>query len=78
MLVKKTSKNKITIPRKIVDRIGEVKYFEVELEDGVIMMRPLRNYDTDLAKIRSKIDKLGLDPQSVAEAVKWVRSKPSR
>ena len=75
MLAKMTSKNQITIPKKIVEQIPEAKYFEVELKDGLIVLKPLRLYETDIDKIRSKIKGLGLKPDSVREALKWARSK---
>ncbi len=75
MLAKMTSKNQITIPKKIVDQMPRVKYFEVELKDGKIELKPLRVYGTDLEKIRSKMKNLGLKPNSVREAVEWARSK---
>ena len=34
MLAKITSKNQITIPKKIIDKIPNVKHFDVELKDG--------------------------------------------
>ena len=75
MLAKMTSKNQITIPKKIMDQMPGVKYFEVELIDGRIELKPLRVYETDLEKIRSKMKNLGLKPDSVREAVEWARSK---
>jgi bifunctional DNA-binding transcriptional regulator/antitoxin component of YhaV-PrlF toxin-antitoxin module len=75
MLAKMTSKNQITIPEKIVEQILDTKYFEVEVKDGLIVLKPLRLYATDLEKIRSKVKRLGLKPDSVREAVKWARSK---
>jgi bifunctional DNA-binding transcriptional regulator/antitoxin component of YhaV-PrlF toxin-antitoxin module len=75
MLAKMTSKNQITIPKKIVEQILDTKYFEVEVKDGLIVLKPLRLYETDLEKIRSKVKSLGLKPDSVREAVKWARSK---
>ena len=75
MLAKMTSKNQITIPKKIVEQIPETKYFEVELKDGLVVLKPVRLYETDLDKIRSKIKGLGLKPDSVREALKWARSK---
>jgi bifunctional DNA-binding transcriptional regulator/antitoxin component of YhaV-PrlF toxin-antitoxin module len=75
MLAKMTSKNQITIPKKIVDQIPDTRYFEVELKDGLIVLKPLQVYGTDLESIRSKIKSLGLKPDSVREAVKWARSK---
>ena len=75
MLAKITSKNQITIPKKIVEQLPDVKYFEVELKDGSIVLKPLQIYNTDLEKIQSKMKKLGLKPDSVREAVEWARSK---
>jgi hypothetical protein len=75
MLAKKTSKNQITIPKKIVDQIPDVSYFNVEFEGGVILLRPIKLYETDLEKIRQKVRRLGIDDNSVSEAVKWARSK---
>ena len=75
MLAKMTSKNQITIPKKIMDQMPSVKYFEVELKDGKIELKPLRVYETDLEEIRSKMKNLGLQPNSVRQAVEWARSK---
>ena len=75
MLAKITSKNQITIPKKIIDQIPDVNYVDVEFNEGVILLKPLRFYDTDLEKIRTKIKQLGIKEGSVAEAIKWARSK---
>lgn len=74
MLVKITSKNQITIPKKIIDQMPEVKYFDAELKDGTIKLKPLRIFNVDLEQIRSKVKKLGLKQDSVAEAIRWGRS----
>ena len=75
MLAKMTSKNQITIPKKIIDQVPEAQYFDVELKEGIILLRPLKIYGTDLEQIRLKINKLGLKENSVAEAIKWARKK---
>ena len=75
MLAKMTSKNQITIPKKIVDQLPDTNYFEVELKDGLILLKPLQIFETDLEKIRSKMKNLGLKTNSVREAIKWARSK---
>jgi len=75
MLAKMTSKHQITIPKRIIEQLPEVEYFEVELKNGVVMLRPLRTYGTSLQRIRSKIKKLGLQENTVKEAIKWARSK---
>jgi bifunctional DNA-binding transcriptional regulator/antitoxin component of YhaV-PrlF toxin-antitoxin module len=75
MLSKLTAKNQITIPKDILKRLPDVKYFDVELKDGAVLLKPVKVYDTDLESIRDKMRKLGLSESSVAEAVRWARSK---
>ena len=77
MLTKMTSKNQITIPKKIIDKIPDVKHFDIEFKDGIIIMKPIKFYDTNLDQIRAKVKKLGLKENSVAEAIKWAKSKKS-
>jgi bifunctional DNA-binding transcriptional regulator/antitoxin component of YhaV-PrlF toxin-antitoxin module len=75
MLSKITSKNQITIPKKIIDQIPETQYFDVEFKEGIILLKPLKIYGTNLEQIRSKIKKLGLTENSVSEAIEWTRKK---
>jgi len=75
MLSKITAKNQITIPKKIIDQLPDVKYFEVELKDGMVLLKPLKVYATNLDQIRSKIRKLGIDENTVKEAIGWARSR---
>ena len=77
MLAKITSKNQITIPKKIIEKIPNVKHFDIELKDGIIIMKPIKFYDTNMDQIRAKVKKLGLKENSVAEAIKWAKSKKS-
>ena len=75
MIAKLTSKNQITIPKKIVDQLPDAEYFDVELTEGKVVLKPLRFYDTSLDDIRSKIRELGIRDDAVAEAIRWARSK---
>ena len=75
MLAKITAKNQITIPKKIIDQLPNVKYFEVELKDGMVVLKPLKVYDTSLDQIRTKIKRLGLKENSIKEAIQWARKK---
>ena len=75
MLAKMTSKNQITIPKKIVEQLQNVEYFDVELKDGMVLLKPLKVYSTNLDQIRSKLKKMGLTENSVKEAVRWARKK---
>ena len=76
MISKITTKNQITIPKKIMNQIPDAKYFDVELKDGTVMLKPLVFYDTGLRQIRSKLKRLGLKSDAVAEAASWALSKP--
>ena len=75
MLAKLTAKNQITIPKKIMTKVGDVQYFEVAYKDGVVVLKPLRTYNTDLDNIRDKMQRLGLSKNTVEEAIRWARSK---
>ena len=75
MLAKLTSKNQITIPKKIMDQLPDVQHFDVSLKNDTIILKPMIIYESDLEQIRSKIKELGLTPDSVAEAIQWARDK---
>ncbi len=75
MLAKLTAKNQITIPKNVLSKLPETQYFDVEHQDGTIILKPVKVFDTNLEKIREKIKKMGLSERCVREAVQWARSK---
>lgn len=77
MLTKKTSKNQLTLPKKIVNEFPGISYFEAVVADRRIVLTPvkMKPVDADLATIRAKMEKLGVTPADVAEAVKWARKR---
>jgi len=74
MLVKLNSKNQITVPRKILASLPDTKYFEVELENGALVLKPVELVKTKLEQIQRKMTDLGLKEDCVAEAIRWARS----
>jgi hypothetical protein len=73
MISKKTSKNQITLPRKIVSQFPGCEYFDVVAEDGRIVLRPV---DPDaLKKVQGKLKELGIRERDVADAVSWARER---
>ncbi len=38
MLAKLTTKNQLTLPKRITQEIGEVEYFDVKVENGQIIL----------------------------------------
>jgi hypothetical protein len=81
MLAKKTSKNQITLPKKIVTALPETDYFDVTLREGAVVLRPVTISEpgTKLAIVRRKIKDLGLTPKDIDDAIRWarVRRRPS-
>jgi hypothetical protein len=75
MRVKKTLKNKITIPKKILGQVPEVTCFDVEWKGGVIVLKPVNLHPAGLEGIRAKAKKLRICESSVADAVSWARAK---
>ena len=75
MLAKLTAKNQITIPKEVLSKVPETRYFDVGHKDGTIILKPVRVIDTNLGEIRNKIKKMGLAEECVKEAVAWARSK---
>ena len=75
MLVKKTSKNQITLPKEVLKRFPSVEYFEVRSEEDRIVLIPVKAVPSNLTieKIRNRIRKAGLTGRDVEEAVKWAR-----
>jgi hypothetical protein len=77
MLAKLTAKNQITLPRKVVQEFSGIQYFDAAVQDGRIILAPVRMQPVDatLAGIREKMKKLGITSADVTEAVQWARSK---
>lgn len=72
MLAKKTSKNQITLPKRIVEQFPGVEYFEVRAEDGHIILEPAR--PGEARRVREKLAELTVRESDVDAAVAWARS----
>jgi hypothetical protein len=77
MLAKKTSKNQITLPKKIVTALPETDYFDVTLREGAVVLRPVAISEpgAKLATVRRKIRDLGLTPKDIDDAIRWARAR---
>ena len=73
MLAKKTSRNQITLPKKIIEHFPDVDYFDVSQEQGKIILLPLQYNQTD--KVREKLAQVGIVAEDIVDAVKWARRK---
>lgn len=71
MLAKKTVKNQITLPKKVADQFPATDYFDVRIEGGEIVLRPV---DPDaLRRVQRKLAELGIRERDVRAAVAWAR-----
>lgn len=76
MLCKKTCKNQITLPKCLMEKFGDVEYFDVREERGNIVLRPVEMKPrTSTAQIREKIASLGLKEEAIDDAISWARKK---
>jgi hypothetical protein len=77
VLAKKTSKNQLTIPKAIVERLPDTEYFDVSIREGEVVLRPVLVTASAerLRVVREKIRKLGLTEKSVEDAIRWTRRR---
>lgn len=71
MLAKLTSKNQLTLPKKVVAGLESAEYFDVTMENGRIMLTPVRLTRADA--VRAKLAELGITDADIAEAKAWAR-----
>ncbi|ESS72332.1 hypothetical protein MGMO_61c00430 [Methyloglobulus morosus KoM1] len=75
MLAKITSKNQLTLPKSVVNSVDKTDYFEVDVENGRIVLTPVRIQQADA--VRAKLEALGIDAQDVVDAIDWARKNPA-
>ena len=76
MLCKRTYKNQVTLPKKVMEKFEGVEYFEARVQDGRIVLEPVKMTamsETSLEKAREKIASLGLTEKDIDDAVSWAR-----
>lgn len=80
MLAKKTSKNQVTLPKKILQDIPDTDYFDVSLRDGAVVLRPVTVAEpgTRLAITRQKMRALGVTHEDLDRAIHWARGNRGR
>ena len=71
MLAKKTTKNQITLPKKVIARFTGVEYFDVSTDGACIILRPLQKSRAD--EVRARLTQLGIEDEDVTAAISWAR-----
>jgi len=77
MLAKKTSKNQITLPKRVIEKLPETDYFDISLRENEIILKPVKIMPagSNLKTVREKIASLGLSELDIKKAVKWARKE---
>ncbi len=77
MLAKKTSKNQITLPKKVVEALPPTEYFDVTVREGEVVLRPVAVTAPGerLRAVREKIRRLGLTEADLTAAIRWARGR---
>jgi len=78
MLCKRTYKNQITLPKKIMEDFKGVEYFQAKTERGKIILEPIKMIplsERPVEQVRKKIASLGLTEKDIEEAITWARKK---
>jgi len=77
MLAKKTSKNQITLPKRVIEKLPETDYFDISLRENEIILKPVKIMPagSNLKTVREKIASLGLSELDIKKAVKWSRKE---
>lgn len=73
MLAKKSVENRITLPERILEQLPPTEYFDVQVESGTVVLRPVP-IDRS-ARVRDKLASLGITEKDIEEAVHWARSR---
>lgn len=76
MLAKMTAKNQLTLPKAVTKAVGDPRYYEVRMEDGQIVLTPVRIQRADA--VRAKLAELEITDQDVEDAISWARKAGSK
>jgi len=73
VLAKKTVKNQLTLPKKIVEKFPATEYFDVRVENDAIVLRPVRPEGVE--EVREKLARLGITEKDIRSGIVWARAK---
>lgn len=73
MLAKITAKNRLTLPKAVLEDFRGVRYFDVVAEEGRIVLTPVRIARADA--VRGRLTDLGITEKDVKDAVQRARGK---
>jgi hypothetical protein len=74
LLIKKTAKNQVTIPKALLGRLISTDYFEADVAGDVLVLRPVKVVEmVDIDKIRDRLRRRRVRADEVDKAASWAR-----
>ncbi len=73
MIIKRDTRNRITLPRSLTERMGSPRLFDVSAENGRIVLRAVDSQKADA--IRAKLADIPIEPVDVGRAARWARRR---
>ncbi|MFU8885326.1 MAG: AbrB/MazE/SpoVT family DNA-binding domain-containing protein [Cyanobacteriota bacterium] len=67
VLAKRTAKNQFTLPKSVVEKVGDTDYSDVACDNGRIVLTPI--HPGAAATVRTRLAELGISEADVANAV---------
>ena len=71
MLAKKTVKNQLTLPKRIVEKFPGTEYFDIRVVDDSIVLKPVR--PSGVEEVRDRLARLGINETDLRNAIAWAR-----
>lgn len=71
MLAKITTKNQLTLSKRVIEALGNPSHFEVEIDGDRLVLTPSR--PGSAGAVRRKLQALDLSETDVTDAVAWAR-----
>jgi hypothetical protein len=78
-LAKLSSKNQLTLPKAVLKGYPDVEYFDVSVNEGGILLKPLlaEPKTSAVEEMRSHFQRLGITPKDLKDAIRWARANKS-
>ncbi|MBN2465852.1 AbrB/MazE/SpoVT family DNA-binding domain-containing protein [candidate division WOR-3 bacterium] len=74
MLIKKTARNQVTLPKSLLGKLAPTDYFEAEVAGDVLVLRPVKVVEmVDIDKVRDRLRRRRVKAAEVEKAVSWAR-----
>jgi bifunctional DNA-binding transcriptional regulator/antitoxin component of YhaV-PrlF toxin-antitoxin module len=65
----------VKLPKAIVERIQKTDFFDIDVRDGEIVLRPLETVSRAVTCLRQKMKRLEITEQDIDAGIRWARQR---